>query len=162
MQNHTNSSAALRLTSQLSASAALLMTTIACQPAPTVGPTEVIVRGADYAFEVPDTLQPGQTALRFQNAGKVDHEFFVVLLKAGVSLPQFQDRVKAGENHTSLSDGVVGALMVAPGATGAGALLVELLPGRTYAMFCNLQDGPDKPLHSALGMVASRTVAARR
>jgi hypothetical protein len=39
---------------------------------------------------------------------------FMLLRKAGVSLSQFQDRVRAGENPNSLSDGVVGALMVPP------------------------------------------------
>jgi hypothetical protein len=87
---------------------------------------------------------------------------FMLLRKAGVSLSQFQDRVRAGENPNSLSDGVVGALMVPPGVTAVGALLVGLLPGRTDAMFCNLQDGADKPPHSALGMVASRTIPAPR
>jgi hypothetical protein len=53
---------------------------------------------------------------------------------------------------------LVGILIAKPGVTTIGGLSVELLPGRTYALFCNFQDGPDKPPHSSLGMVSSRTI----
>jgi hypothetical protein len=140
------------------AAAVVLFTTIACQPSPTSTPREVLVRGADYAFELPDTLAPGTTILRFQNTGKVAHEFGMALLKPGVTLAQVLDVVRAGGSPDSLLDGTVGILIAAPSATTVGALLVDLLPGRTYAMFCNFQDSPDKPPHSSLGMVTSRSI----
>jgi hypothetical protein len=52
----------------------------------------------------------------------------------------------------------VGILIAKPGVTTIGSLAIDLIPDRTYALFCNLQDAPDKPPHSALGMIASRTV----
>jgi hypothetical protein len=118
------------------------------------------VTGSDYAFQLPDSLHASTTVLHFTNAGKVDHEMGMALLKPGVTLAQVMDRIKAGSSPDSLLDGIVGILIAAPGVTTLGGLSVELLPARTYALFCNFQDGPDKPPHSALGMVTSRTIAA--
>jgi hypothetical protein len=117
------------------------------------------VTGSDYAFQLPDSLPAGPTVLRFTNAGKVDHEMGVALLKPGVTLAQVLERIKAGSSPDSLLDGIVGVLIAKPGVSALGGLSVELLPGRTYAMFCNFQDGPDQPPHSSLGMVTSRMIA---
>jgi hypothetical protein len=137
----------------------VLLTLGACSPQTSLRePTEVRVTGSDYAFQLPDTLRPGQSTLRFVNAGKVDHEMGMALLRPGVTLAQLLDVVKAGGSPDSLLDGIVGILIAAPGVTGLGSLAIDLKPGRTYALFCNFQDAPDKPPHSALGMVASRTV----
>ena len=84
----------------------------------------------------------------------------MALLKPGVSLAQVLELAKAGGSPDSLLDGTVGILIAEPGVTTVGALLVDLLPGRTYALFCNFQDGPDKPPHSDLGMVGSLTIAS--
>jgi hypothetical protein len=121
-----------------------------------------VVTGSDYAFQIPDTLRPGQTTLRFVNAGKVDHEMGMALLRPGATLAQVLDLIKAGGSPDSLLDGIVGIQIAKPGVTALGALALDLLPGRTYAFFCNFQDAPDKPPHSALGMVASRTVIDAR
>lgn len=141
--------------------AALFLTAVACQtPAP--AHQDITVTGSDYAFQLPDSLQAGPSVLRFNNAGKVDHEMGMALLKPGVTLDQVLARIKAGNSPDSLVDGVVGILIARPGTATLGGLSIELLPGRTYAMFCNFQDGPDKPPHSTLGMVTSRTIAAAR
>ena len=148
---------------QMVARAALLLALGACSPRSSLPEsTEVVVTGSDYAFQLPDTLRPGQTTLRFVNAGKVDHEMGMALLKPGITLAQVLDLVKAGGSPDSLLDGVVGILIARPGVTTLGSLAIDLIPGRTYALFCNFQDAPDKPPHSALGMVASRTVVGAR
>src|SRR5687768_17063571 len=140
-----------------------LLTLGACKPQASVpGSTEVLVTGSDYAFQISDTLRPGQTTLRFANAGNVDHEMGLALLRPGVTLAQVMDVMKAGGSPDSLLDGIVGILIARPGATTLGSLATDLLPGRTYALFCNFQDAPDTPPHSALGMVASRTVSGAR
>lgn len=36
-----------------------------------------------------------------------------------------------------------------------GRVLADLTPGRTYALFCNLQDAPDTPRHYTMGMFAT-------
>jgi hypothetical protein len=124
--------------------------------------TEVLVTGSDYAFQFPDTLRQGQTTLRFANAGKVEHEMVLALLRPGVTLAQVMDLMKAGGRPDSLIEGIVGILIAKAGVTTLGSLGVDLIPGRTYAFVCNFQDAPDKPPHSALGMVASRTVPGVR
>lgn len=146
--------------SQLAPSA-LLLAAMACQapPAPPA-PQDITVTASDYAFQLPDSLQAGPTVLHLNNAGKVAHEMGMALLKPGITLVQVMDRIKAGNSPDSLLDGIVGILIAVPGVAPVGGLSVELLPGRTYAMYCNFQDGPDKPPHSALGMVSSRTIAA--
>ena len=141
--------------------AALVLAAMACQtPPPPQGPRDVTVTGSDYAFQLPDSLQAGPAVLHFNNVGKVDHEMGMALLKPGVTLAQVLERIKSGSSPDSLLDGIVGILIAKPGVSTLGGLSVELLPGRTYAMFCNFQDGPDKPPHSSLGMVTSRTIAA--
>jgi len=151
----------LRSRSSQLALAALLLAAMACQAPPLPpGPQDITVRASDYAFQLPDSLQAGPTVLHFNNAGKVDHEMGMALLKPGVTLVQVLARIKAGASPDSLLDGIVGVLIAKPGASTLGGLYVELLPGRTYAMFCNFQDGPDKPPHSSLGMVTSRTITA--
>ena len=129
----------------------------ACRPQS--GPPEVLVTGVDYAFQLPDTLKAGRTILRFHNAGTVPHEMGLALLKQGITLARVLEVVKAGGSPDSLIDGTLGILIARPGATTIGALAADLLPGRTYAMFCNFQDAPDKPPHSMLGMVSSREVS---
>lgn len=151
----------LRWRSSQLALAALLLVAIACQaPASPPGPQDITVTGSDYAFQLPDSLQAGPTVLHFTNVGKVEHEMGMALLKPGVTLAQVLARIKAGNSPDSLLDGIVGILIAQPGVSTVGGLSVELLPGRTYAMFCNFQDGPDQPPHSSLGMVSSRTIAA--
>ena len=141
--------------------AAVLLAAMACQePPPPPGPRDVTITGSDYAFQLPDSVQAGPTVFHFNNAGKVPHEMAMALLKPGVTLEQVMARVKAGASPDSLLDGIVGILIAIPGVPVVGGLSVELLPGRTYAMYCNFQDSPDKPPHSALGMVSSRTIAA--
>jgi hypothetical protein len=122
---------------------------------------DILVTGSDYAFQLSDTLRAGQATFRFENAGKVDHELGIALLRPGVTLTQVLDLVKAGGSPDSLLDGVVGILIAKPGVAALGSLAIDLIAGRTYALFCNFQDGPDKPPHSALGMVTSRTIGER-
>lgn len=137
-----------------------LLATAACRP-PSTAP-EVIVTGQEYAFQLPDTLKAGRVILRFHNAGRMEHEMLLVLLKPGITMAKVLEVVKAGGRPDSLVDGTLGILIAAPGTTSLGALAADLSPGRTYALVCTFRDAPDKPPHVMLGMVASRTVPAAR
>lgn len=132
----------------------------ACRPAGTA--RETLVTAFDYAFRVPDSLPPGQTILRFHNGGQVLHEMVVGLLRKGVTLTRVLEVLKAGGSPDSLLEGTVGILVARPGTTALAGLTVDLLPGRTYGFVCNLQDGPDKPRHAALGMFARREVRSSK
>ncbi|MGH7628444.1 MAG: hypothetical protein ACREOF_03485 [Gemmatimonadales bacterium] len=46
----------------------------------------VTVAGTDNAFQAPDTVSGGRTAISFQNRGRVPHELVMGLLKPGVRL----------------------------------------------------------------------------
>ena len=122
---------------------------------------EVAVRGTDYAFDVPQALPPGQTAFTFENAGQVPHEMILVRLKAGVTLPQVLEAASGGQDPTEFTEGGAAILIASPGDTAGTRILVDLLPGRTYALVCNFEDGEGKPPHVALGMAKSIEVAAR-
>ena len=121
---------------------------------------EYAVTGVDYAFQVPDTVRAGATVVRFHNAGAVPHEMAMALLKPGITVPRVLEVLKAGGSPDSLIDGVVGILIAQPGSDPIGRLSVNFQAGRTYALFCNFQDSPDKPPHSALGMVRSLVIPA--
>lgn len=118
-------------------------------------PQEVRITGVDYAFAVPDSIGPGRSLLRFENAGAVDHEVAVARLVPGSTLADVLEAMEAGRDPEDLVDEQIGVLFAAPGQTGAGQLLVDLISGRTYVLLCFFQDEPDAPPHNALGMFAS-------
>lgn len=120
---------------------------------------EVTIIGLDYAFGGPRTLPPGSTAIAFENQGEVDHEMILVRLKEGVTLDQVLEGVGAGADPSGFTEGGAAILLVGPGQTADSRVQVELLPGRTYALVCNLQDEPDAPPHTALGMVAALEIS---
>lgn len=120
----------------------------------------VTVIGLDYAFGGPRTLPPGPTSIAFENRGEVDHEMILVLLREGVTLDQVLEGVAAGADPGDFTEGGAAILIVGPGETAGSRVQVDLLPGRTYALVCNLQDEPDAPPHAALGMVAALEVSA--
>lgn len=120
---------------------------------------EVTVVGVDYAFEVPDVLPPGPTAIAFENRGEVAHEMILVRLKEGVTLENMLQVAQSGTNPDELTEGGPSILMAAPGERAATRLLVDLVPGRTYAVACNFRDEPAAQPHVALGQRTSFRVA---
>lgn len=121
---------------------------------------DVAVRGTDYAFTVPESLPPGRTAFTFENAGQVPHEMILVRLKEGVTLPQVLEAASGGQDPADFTEGGLAILIASPGDTAGARMLVDLLPGRTYALVCNFEDGEGKPPHIALGMAKAIAVAA--
>lgn len=124
-------------------------------------PNEVTVVGVDYAFAAPDSLSSGPTAIAFENRGEVRHEMILVRLKEGVTLAEVLEAAQGGGDPEDYTEGGPGILIAGPGQTAASRLLVDLLPGRTYALVCNFRDEPDAPPHTALGMTASFRVVDR-
>jgi len=113
----------------------------------------VTVVGLDYAYQVPTTLPAGLTAFAFENHGKVRHEIAVLRLKTGVAPDSLMHVIDSVAARRALTEGV-GVLFAEPGQASLGRLLVELVAGRTYVLFCNFQDMPDKPRHMMMGMIA--------
>ncbi|MGH9419811.1 MAG: hypothetical protein ACRD3J_07555 [Thermoanaerobaculia bacterium] len=112
----------------------------------------VTIVATEYAFQAPQELAPGPTSFRFQNNGKVFHEFNIFLLKPGVTLDYFVSTRGGGIPAASLMERHVGVLFSAPGKTSSSELTTRLLPGRTYAIICNLTDNPKAKPHFTLGM----------
>ena len=74
--------------------------------------------------------------------------------KAGITLDSLMHVIDSPPARRGLTEGV-GLLFAEAGQTPLGRLLVELTAGRTYVLFCNFQDAPDKPRHMMIGMLAS-------
>ena len=141
--------------------AAVATSITACgRPSPAPDRADVTVEALDYAFRLPDSLAAGPTRLRLHNAGEVPHEMGMSLLKPGVSVRELLAHADSGGDPADLTDGVVGILIAEPGETTLGSLSVDLAPGRSYVLWCNFQDAPDKPPHLALGMFSERSIRA--
>jgi hypothetical protein len=109
--------------------------------------------GLDYAYQAPTTLPAGLTAFAFENHGKVRHELAILRLKPGVTADSLTHVIDSAPARRALTEGA-GVLFAEPGQSSLGRLLVELTAGRTYILFCNFQDMPDKPRHMMMGMIA--------
>lgn len=114
-------------------------------------PNSVTIRGLDYAFESPDTIAGGPTLFTLENRGTVRHEVAIARIKEGHTFAEvFAARTPAERN--ALLDALVGLIIADPGKNALGQLLASMDKGRSYVLFCNLRDAPDKPQHMTLGM----------
>ena len=117
------------------------------------GMREIDVVANDYSFQpLPEKIEAGPVIFAFANQGKVEHEMGIGRLKAGVTLDEVVKELKEGAARQDFFARSVGILEAAPGKSPDGRLLVELVPGGTYFVFCNLKDKPDAPSHLMLGM----------
>jgi len=74
------------------------------------------------------------------------------------SLPSSLSAQVAARQPAAFLDAMIGVLIAPPGQMSGGALLVDLLPGRTYAIVCQFRDGEGQPPHLMLGMHKSLVV----
>jgi len=119
--------------------------------------------GIDYAYRAPRTLGAGSHTFTFVNAGTVDHEVNIALLRSGATLEQVFTIAKANGDLNSLVAEWLGVLVARPGTRALGELHAKLLPGREYAIMCELTDNDKSPSHLTLGMFGSiRTTKAIR
>lgn len=117
------------------------------------GMREIDVVANDYSFQpLPEKIDAGPVIFAFANQGKVEHEMSIGRLKAGVTLDEVVRAFKEGATRQDFFARSVGSLDAAPGKSPDGRLLVDLVPGSTYFVFCNLKDKPDAPSHMMLGM----------
>jgi hypothetical protein len=76
----------------------------------------------------------------------------MALLKPGIRFEQLLERLRTDGDPQELLDAIIGVLIARPGQASGGELLVELLPGRTYAIVCQFRDAEGQPPHVILGM----------
>lgn len=142
-------------------SSALVLTL--CLAKPTAGqnsssPTRIDVAATDFAFiAFPTQVRAGSTIFTFVNRGKVNHELAIARLKPDATLEDF---AKAGQDiprRAALIERFVGILIAGPEKRPDGSILVDLVKGATYVVYCNLRDKPDAPGHLMFGMYTSFT-----
>jgi plastocyanin len=149
----------------LAASAALILVpifspSIAAQTAIT---QQIDVVANDYAFTpLPTSIAAGPTIFTFANNGSVQHEMSIGRLRAGSTLEDLLKISREGGRLRDVMDRSVGILIAGAGKSPDGRLWVDLLPGATYVMICNLRDKPDSPPHTTLGMYTTFRPEARR
>jgi hypothetical protein len=126
-----------------------LLVSLACSPRP----RETTVVGTDYAFQLEEVLPSGPTAFGFENQGKVPHEMVLVRLREGVTLQHVMEGMQRGAQPDEFLDGTPSILIAAPGQSSSARILMDLAPGREYALVCNFRDGEAAAPHVELGMV---------
>ena len=110
----------------------------------------------DYAFlPLPARIAAGPTMFTFVNQGKVNHEMSIRRLRPGATIDDLLKVSREGGRLRELITRSVGILVAGPGKSPDGRLLVDLIHGETYMLFCNFKDSPDAPTHMTLGMYAS-------
>lgn len=123
---------------------------------PTLRPSamtrEVAIVGLDYAFQVPRELPAGPTTFRFENRGKVRHEFNIFLLKPGAKVDEVLALRKEGKSTHHLIEGTVGVLFANPGGRSSAGLATDLVADRDYAIICIFRDTAKAPRHFEMGM----------
>ena len=92
-----------------------------------------------------------------ENRGAKDHELFIGLLRPGATASQVAAAHQQGIGFRQLPkiylDGAASvALIASPGTTSPARVTLDLLPGRSYVLFCQLRDSVGAPQHAALGM----------
>ena len=128
--------------------------------APAPPPSRVdTITGMNYAFRVPRTLAAGSHTIAFVNAGTVNHEANVMLVRRGVAVERVLEVARRDGDLHNLIDEFAGVLVVKAGSSPLGMLRMTLYPGREYVILCQLTDDEKSPSHVTLGMFASIRVS---
>ena len=114
----------------------------------------VTIVATDYAYVVPQSVPAGLTAFRFVNRGSHPHEVQLFRFNADVSARQARAYLASGNVPDSAADPSGSVLIAFPGVTAHEEVMVQLKRGEHYALMCQFRDAPEKPRHTALGMVA--------
>jgi len=99
-------------------------------------------------------VPPGMTAFRFVNRGTHPHEVQLFRFLPSVTARTARAYLAAGAVPDSAADASGSVLIAFPGVTAHEEVLVSLATGERYALMCEFRDGPTKPKHTMLGMVA--------
>lgn len=119
-------------------------------------PVQIEVVASDYAFSpLPAHIRRGATIFAFANHGKFRHEVSIARLRAGSSVEEVIKTLRDGGRQRDIIERSVGILIAGPGKSPDGRILVDLVPGATYVLVCNLKNTPDSPGHLMFGMYTS-------
>lgn len=122
-----------------------------CQPS-SATPARFRLVARDYAFGAPPSLPPGETFFQLVNEGTVRHEVQLYRFKPGVTRDSALHMLASDNLPDSAIDIDGGVLISGAKDSALQQLVAQLKPGEVYAFECAFRDGPDKPVHSRLGM----------
>jgi uncharacterized cupredoxin-like copper-binding protein len=108
----------------------------------------ISVKGAEYAFLLPDRVKGGVVTMRLSNRGRELHEYAIGRLKQGSTLADFKRELESGREPRSAED-VAGVPGLSPGREIA--ITRKLRPGR-YFFLCAVPSPKGMP-HYELGML---------
>jgi uncharacterized cupredoxin-like copper-binding protein len=108
----------------------------------------VSVKGAEYAFLMPDRVEGGVVTMRVSNIGRELHEYAIGRLKQGKTLTDFK-RELASDREPRSAGGVAGVPGLSPG--NEIAITRRLRPGN-YFLLCAVPSPKGVP-HHKLGML---------
>jgi hypothetical protein len=113
----------------------------------------VELRGDEYAFVMPETIEGGWTTLEFTNTGSEWHEFALAKLGAGKTIADVRDYLADPKSQQQPPPAWVQIRAGIPTLDGheEAALTQRLEPGR-YVLLCFL-DAPDGKTHIEHGML---------
>jgi hypothetical protein len=150
------SSAALLGVALVAATAGAARARSDADPRTKAAPRVVTITARDYAFESPDTVAAGVTALRLLNRGTELHHIALFRLDGGHTMADFYAALKAGGPPPSWVYAVGGPNSPVPGGESVAAL--DLKPGH-YAVTCFIPSKDGMP-HVMKGMSKELVVAA--
>ena len=108
----------------------------------------VSVKGAEYAFLMPERVKGGVVTLRVSNTGRELHEYAIGKLKRGKTLTDFERELESGREPGS-AEGVAGIPGLSPGSEIT--ITRKLRPGN-YFFLCAVPSPKGVP-HYKLGML---------
>ena len=124
-------------------------------PSDSLVPQTITVIGVNYAFEIPAHIHAGATLMRFENRGTVRHMMVIGALRADLPVDSALRALAHGIPAGDLLDGQEGAIVSSPNEAPGPEVSIDLHAGTRYLVYCVAHDGPGKPAHTALGMLAS-------
>jgi hypothetical protein len=114
----------------------------------------ISVKGAEYAFAMPDKIIGGVVTMRFSNVGKEFHEYAIGRLKKGKTLADLTKELASGDEPRSV-DQVPSVPALSPGTEVA--ITRKIRPGN-YVFLCFLPT-PNGVPHYKLGMIKAFEIA---
>jgi hypothetical protein len=119
------------------------------------GPTKVEVVASEYKYDMPSTIDAGETEFTLVNEGKEPHMIAIARLKANAPPVEELVQMSNKESGKYLAE-EIGATEAGPGATSK-PLTADLKPG-DYGVVCFFGPPSSKP-HALLGMFDKFTVS---
>jgi uncharacterized cupredoxin-like copper-binding protein len=129
---------------------ASLKVTPSTGPQATAPEPDLVIKLADYSFDLSTPLTPGRHTIRVQNDGPQTHEVVVAQFLPGKSLKDLEAWEKGGEKGPIPAKFLGGVSPIDKGESGDFTVTLE--PGN-FSLLCFLPDAKDGKPHLMHGMV---------